>query len=69
MFSPAEAKVIGTLSGGHERTVTDFKFSPSTDYREGWSIGEDQKLIQWDLSKNQAIRSEHPDVHVVRKSQ
>lgn len=57
MFSPAEAKVIGTLSGGHERTVTDFKFSPSTDYREGWSIGEDQKLIQWDLSKNQAIRT------------
>ncbi|KAK5233292.1 Small subunit (SSU) processome component [Exophiala xenobiotica] len=57
MFSPAEGKVVGTLSGGHERAVTDFKFSPSTEYREGWSIGEDQKLIQWDLSKNQAIRT------------
>ncbi|KAI1613318.1 hypothetical protein EDD36DRAFT_262014 [Exophiala viscosa] len=57
MFSPAEGKVVGMLSGGHERAVADFKFSPATDYKEGWSVGEDAKLVQWDLSKNKAIRT------------
>ncbi|KIV83876.1 hypothetical protein PV11_05865 [Exophiala sideris] len=57
MFSPAEGKVVGTLSGEHERAITDFKFSPATDYKEGWSIGEDAKLIQWDLIQNKAIRT------------
>lgn len=59
MFSPAEGKIVGTLSGGHEKAIADFKFSPATDYQEGWSIGEDAKLVQWDLSKNKVIRYVH----------
>jgi U3 small nucleolar RNA-associated protein 5 len=56
MFSPTEGRVVGTLSGGHERGVRAFKFSPA-DYLHAWSIGEDAKLVQWDLSKDQPIRS------------
>ncbi|OQU98216.1 hypothetical protein CLAIMM_04033 [Cladophialophora immunda] len=56
MFSPAEGRIVGTLSGGHERGVKDFKFS-CADYLHGWSIGEDAKLLQWDLAKDQPIRT------------
>ncbi|EXJ54678.1 hypothetical protein A1O7_10019 [Cladophialophora yegresii CBS 114405] len=56
MFSPTEGRVVGTLSGGHERCIKAFKFSP-TDYLQAWSIGEDAKLIQWDLSTDQPIRT------------
>ncbi|KIW62346.1 hypothetical protein PV04_10527 [Phialophora macrospora] len=56
MFSPAEGRVVGTLSGGHERGIRAFKFSP-TDYLQAWSIGEDAKLVQWDLSRDQPIRT------------
>lgn len=55
MFSPSEGKIVGTLSGVHEKGIKDFKFSP-TDYLEAWSIGGDGKLVQWDLSTNQAKR-------------
>ena len=55
MFSHAEGRIVGTLTGGHERGVKDFKFSPA-DYLQGWSVGEDAKLIQWDLSKDQPMR-------------
>lgn len=55
MFSPNEGKITGTLSEGHEREVRDFKFLPD-DNLEAWSIGEDGKLVQWDLRKDQAIR-------------
>ncbi|ETI20226.1 hypothetical protein G647_08260 [Cladophialophora carrionii CBS 160.54] len=56
MFSPTEGRVVGTLSGGHERGIKAFKFSP-TDYLQAWSIGEDAKLIQWDLLNDQPIRT------------
>ncbi|KIX96251.1 uncharacterized protein Z520_08029 [Fonsecaea multimorphosa CBS 102226] len=56
MFSPAEGRIVGTLSGGHERGVKDFKFS-RTDYQHGWSIGEDARLLEWDLAKDQPIRT------------
>ncbi|KIV97803.1 hypothetical protein PV10_01510 [Exophiala mesophila] len=55
-FSPAEAKVVGTLVHGHDRGVRDFKFTPG-EYKQGWSIGEDSVLVQWDLVKGQPIRS------------
>jgi U3 small nucleolar RNA-associated protein 5 len=55
IFSPSEGKVVTTLRGGHDRSVLDFKFS-RTDYREGWSIGDDGKLVQWDLVRDQSIR-------------
>jgi U3 small nucleolar RNA-associated protein 5 len=56
MFSPAEGRVVGTLTGGHERGIKDFRFAPA-DYLQAWSVGEDAKLVQWDLSKDQPIRS------------
>lgn len=56
MFSAAEGKVVGTLSGGHERPIADFKFSPATSYQEAWSIGEDANLIQWDLTNGRPLR-------------
>ncbi|KIW93515.1 uncharacterized protein Z519_06120 [Cladophialophora bantiana CBS 173.52] len=56
MFSPAEGRIVGTLNGGHERGVKDFKFS-CADYLHGWSIGEEAKLLQWDLTKDQPIRT------------
>lgn len=55
IFSPTEGKIVGTLTGAHERSVTDFRFSPS-DYNDAWSLGDDVKLVQWDLSENQPIR-------------
>ena len=56
MFSPAEGRIVGALAAGHERSIKDFKFAPA-DYLYGWSIGEDAKLVQWNLAKDQAIRS------------
>jgi U3 small nucleolar RNA-associated protein 5 len=56
MFSPAEGKIIGTLQGVHERGIKDFKFS-HPDHTEGWSIGGDGKLVQWDLIEGRAIRT------------
>ncbi len=56
MFSPAGGRVVGTLSGVHERDVHDFKFV-SGDCLWGWSIGGDGKMAQWDLKSNKAVRS------------
>ncbi|KAJ9614640.1 Small subunit (SSU) processome component [Cladophialophora chaetospira] len=56
MFSPVEGRTVATLTGGHERGIKDFRFSP-VDYLQGWSIGEDAKLVQWDLTKDQPIRT------------
>lgn len=55
MYSPSEGRVVGTLSGAHERGIKDFKFT-SYNSSEGWSIGGDGKLVQWDLLKDLAIR-------------
>ncbi|KAI1912648.1 Small subunit (SSU) processome component [Ophidiomyces ophidiicola] len=49
MFSPAEGKVVGVLTGGHERGIRDFRFTVQKPAEEGWSIGGDGKLIQWNL--------------------
>ena len=56
IFSPAEGKLVGNLTGAHERGIYDFKFSPErTD--EAWSIGGDSALIQWDLKSNRPVRT------------
>lgn len=55
MYSPAEDKITGTLKGGHERGIKDFKFTIQKP-GEGWSIGGDGKLVQWDLRKGRSIR-------------
>lgn len=55
MYSPAEDKITGILTGGHERGIRDFKFTHQKP-GEGWSIGGDGKLVQWDLRKGRSIR-------------
>jgi U3 small nucleolar RNA-associated protein 5 len=55
MFSPSEGKVVGKLSGQHERGIKDFKFC-GNDYLGGWSVGGEGKLVQWDLGTGKAIR-------------
>jgi hypothetical protein len=56
MFSPTENKIVGILRGGHDRGVRDFKFTRQAPCTEGWSIGGDGKLVQWDLRRSRSIR-------------
>lgn len=56
IFSPAEARVLGTLKGAHTQGIRDFKFADHGLQSEGWSIGGDGKLVQWDLKKGKALR-------------
>ncbi|KAK2800233.1 hypothetical protein FQN50_008197 [Emmonsiellopsis sp. PD_5] len=56
MYSPAEDKVVGTLAGGHEKGIRDFRFTVKNEAKEGWSIGGDGKLVQWDLKAGRSIR-------------
>ena len=55
MFSPAEGKIVCMLSGVHEQGIKDFQFVVD-DQSQGWSIGGDAKLVQWDLTSNTATR-------------
>ena len=61
IFSPAETKIVGKLSGAHERGVRDFKFSKA-DFSESWSLGGDGKLVQWDLKSLRPRRLLHTDI-------
>ncbi|GES61792.1 small nucleolar ribonucleoprotein complex component [Aspergillus terreus] len=56
MYSPAEDKIIGTLAGGHDKGIKDFKFTLNRPGQEGWSIGGDNKLVQWDLHTGKSTR-------------
>lgn len=60
MFSPAEAKVVGSLKEGHTQGIKDFKFADNGIYAQGWSIGGDGRLVQWDLRKNRVLRLGSP---------
>lgn len=55
MYSPSSDKIVGTLSGVHDKGIKDFKFTANRP-AEGWSIGDDQKLVQWNLTTGQSIR-------------
>ncbi|KAJ0426426.1 Dip2/Utp12 family-domain-containing protein [Aspergillus carlsbadensis] len=55
MYSPSEDKIVGSLTGGHTGGVKDFKFTAGSPL-EGWSVGGDNKLIQWDLVTGQRTR-------------
>ena len=61
MFSPSEAKIMGSLREAHTQGVRDFRFDDSGTHAEGWSIGGDGRLVQWDLKKDRVLRSEGPD--------
>lgn len=54
MFSPAQGQVISTLKNGHEGKVLDFQFDPNLP--EAWSLGDDHKLVQWNLKDETIIR-------------
>ncbi|KAL4887076.1 Dip2/Utp12 family-domain-containing protein [Aspergillus karnatakaensis] len=55
IYSPTEDVIVATLTGGHVGGVKDFKFTADRP-QEGWSIGGDNKLIQWDLLTGQKTR-------------
>ncbi|KAJ5545023.1 hypothetical protein N7535_006589 [Penicillium sp. DV-2018c] len=59
MYSPSEDKVVGTLTGAHEKGIKDFKFTADRPAQEAWSIGGDNKLVQWDLRTGQCIKTIH----------
>ncbi|KAJ5369817.1 uncharacterized protein N7496_005909 [Penicillium cataractarum] len=62
MFSPSEDKIVGTLTGAHDKGIKDFKFTAEKPAQEAWSIGGDNKLVQWDLRTGQSVRTIHlPD--------
>lgn len=56
MYSPSIDKVVATLSGAHDKGIKDFKFTANRPAEEGWSIGDDKKLVQWDLHTGQSRR-------------
>lgn len=60
MFSPAEAKLVGSLREAHTQGIKDFKFADNGIYAQGWSIGGDGRLVQWDLRKNRVLRLGSP---------
>ncbi|KAE8147423.1 Dip2/Utp12 family-domain-containing protein [Aspergillus avenaceus] len=49
IYSPTEDRIVGTLAGAHDAEIKDFKFTLNKPGQEGWSIGGDNKLVQWDL--------------------
>lgn len=57
-YSPAKAEIVGALEGIHTQGIKVFKFSNGEEKRaEGWSVGGDGKLVQWDIRKGTSIRS------------
>lgn len=57
IFSPAKGKIVEALDGVHTQGIKDFKFSNGGGKRpEGWSVGGDGKLVQWDIRKGTSIR-------------
>ncbi|KAJ5195366.1 uncharacterized protein N7498_008804 [Penicillium cinerascens] len=59
LYSPSEDKVVGTLTGVHDKGIKDFKFTAGRPGQEAWSIGGDNKLVQWDLRTGQSSRTIH----------
>ncbi|KAJ5949236.1 hypothetical protein N7454_000820 [Penicillium verhagenii] len=59
LFSPSEDKIVGTLTGAHEKGIKDFKFTAGRPAQEAWSIGGDNKLVQWDLRTGKTLRTIH----------
>ena len=49
MYSPKEGKLVETLKDGHTQGIRDFKFNDLAPAAEGWSLGGDGILVNWDL--------------------
>ena len=57
LYSPAKAEIVGVLEGVHTQGIKVFRFSSGEGNRaEGWSVGGDGKLVQWDIRKGTSIR-------------
>jgi U3 small nucleolar RNA-associated protein 5 len=56
IFSPSEAKLVGTLKDIHTQGIRDFKFVDHGLHAEAWSVGGDGRLVQWDLKNGEALR-------------
>lgn len=63
MFSPRETKVLGVLREGHAQGIKDFKFVNAGVSFEAWSIGGDNKLVQWNLRNDS--RTKYEDVFIL----
>ena len=55
-FSPHEAKIVGSLTGGHTGGIQAFKFVDDGEHDLAWSSGGDGKLIQWNTKKAKILR-------------
>lgn len=56
-FSPAKARIVGALEGVHTQGIKVFRFSSGEGKpAQGWSVGGDGQLVQWDIQKGTAIR-------------
>ena len=66
MFSPTEAKIVGCLKEAHTQGIRDFKFADNGVTAQGWSIGGDGRLVQWDLRKNRVLRLQGPHTSIQR---
>ena len=56
-YSPAKAGIVGALEGVHTQGIKVFRFSSGQGKpAQGWSVGGDGKLVQWDIQKGSPIR-------------
>ncbi len=49
LFSPSESKIVRVLRGEHSQGIRDFKFADGGSNGQGWSVGGDGRIIQWNL--------------------
>ena len=56
-YSPPKAGIVGALEGVHTQGIKVFRFSSGEGRpAQGWSVGGDGKLVQWDIQKRTMIR-------------
>ena len=56
IFSPSQAQVMATLKGAHSLGIRDVKFVDGGEPAQIWSVGGDNKLVQWDIRTGNVIR-------------
>ncbi|MCJ1280736.1 Small subunit (SSU) processome component [Xylographa opegraphella] len=56
-FSAAEGKYVKTLIDQHVQGIRNFKFLDDGLSSQAWSLGEDSKLVQWNLKTGIAVKS------------
>lgn len=56
MFSPSEGTIVGTLKDVHTKGIYDFKFVNDGGSSVAWSLGGDNKLVEWNLLNGKPLR-------------